>query len=132
MVKKEKKSSLKELQSLLGKLHFIAGCVRPGRIFVSRLLNWLRSAFPSDTVGSKRKIYRYIPVEIKRDLKLWYEFLPVFTAASMMAVEEWSYPDTVFSCDACLEELKINFFTTFSLLLLQSKICILTVLNYLQ
>jgi hypothetical protein len=21
----------------------------------------------------------------------------------MMAVEEWSYPDTVFSCDACLE-----------------------------
>ena len=23
----------------------------------------------------------------------------------MMAVEEWSYPDTVFSCDACLEGL---------------------------
>jgi hypothetical protein len=59
LVKKEKKSSLKELQSLLGKLHFIAGCVRPGRIFVSRLLNWLRSAFPSDTVGNKQKIYRY-------------------------------------------------------------------------
>ena len=59
---KKKKSSLKELQSLLGKLHFIAGCVRPGRIFVSRLLNWL----PSDTVGNKQKIYRYIPIEIKK------------------------------------------------------------------
>jgi hypothetical protein len=46
-------------------LHFIAGCVRPGRIFVSRLLNWLRSAFPSDTVGNKQKIYRYIPIEIQ-------------------------------------------------------------------
>jgi hypothetical protein len=23
----------------------------------------------------------------------------------MMAVEEWSFPDTVFSCDACLEGL---------------------------
>ena len=47
----------------------VAGCVRPGRIFVSRLLNWLRSAFPSDTVGNKPKIYRYIPIEIKKDLK---------------------------------------------------------------
>ena len=68
-LKKKKKSSLKELQSLLGKLHFIAGCVRAGRIFVSRFLNWLRSAFPSDTVGNKHKIYRYIPTEIKKDLK---------------------------------------------------------------
>ena len=35
---RKKKASLKELQSLLGKLHFISACVRPGRIFVSRLL----------------------------------------------------------------------------------------------
>jgi hypothetical protein len=38
-------------------------------------------------------------------LKWWYEFLPVFNGVSMIAVEEWSYPDTVFSCDACLEGL---------------------------
>ena len=84
-------------------MHFIAGCVRAGRIIVSRLLNWLRSAFPSDTVGNKQKIYRYIPIEIKKDLKWWYECLPVFNGVSMMAVEEWSYPDTVCSCDTCLE-----------------------------
>ena len=29
----------KELQSLLGKLNFVSQCVRPGRIFVNRLLN---------------------------------------------------------------------------------------------
>jgi hypothetical protein len=33
---RKKKSSLKELQSLLGKLHFISACVRPGWIFVGR------------------------------------------------------------------------------------------------
>jgi hypothetical protein len=37
---------------LLGKLHFVDTCVRPGRLFVSRLLNWLRSVFPSNIVGS--------------------------------------------------------------------------------
>ena len=86
-------------------MHFIAGCVRAGRIFVSRLLNWLRSAFPSDTVGNKHKMYRYIPIETKKDLKWWYELLPVCNSVSMMAVEEWSYPDTVCSCDTCLEGL---------------------------
>ena len=35
--------SFKDLQSLLGKLHFVSSCVRPGRLFVSRLLTWLRT-----------------------------------------------------------------------------------------
>lgn len=39
-------STLKQLQSLLGKLSFVTACVKPGRIFMSRLLNSLR-AFPS-------------------------------------------------------------------------------------
>ena len=34
-------ASIKEIQSLLGKLNFIAACVRPGRIFISRMLKWL-------------------------------------------------------------------------------------------
>ena len=32
----------RQLQSLLGKLSFVAACVKPGRIFMSRLLNRLR------------------------------------------------------------------------------------------
>ena len=31
-----------ELQSLLGKLNFVSQCIRTGRIFVNRLLNWVR------------------------------------------------------------------------------------------
>lgn len=33
----------RELQQLLGKLSFVSACVRPGRAFMSRLLNALRS-----------------------------------------------------------------------------------------
>ena len=36
------KATLKELQFLLGKLNFVAHCVKPARIFICRLLNWLR------------------------------------------------------------------------------------------
>lgn len=35
-------ATLKQLQSLIGKLNFVAHCVKPARIFISRLLNWLR------------------------------------------------------------------------------------------
>ena len=40
-----KTASLKELQSLLGKLSFVCSCVRPGRVFVQRLLVFLRSIY---------------------------------------------------------------------------------------
>ena len=39
--------TVKELQSLLGKLSFVSACVHASRIFLSRLLNTLRS-FPSN------------------------------------------------------------------------------------
>jgi hypothetical protein len=41
----KKFAKLKEIQSLVGKLNFIASCVKPGRIFMSRLLNWLRDGY---------------------------------------------------------------------------------------
>ena len=65
---RKKKASLRDLQSLLGKLHFIATCVRPGRIFVSRLLNWPCKAFPSSIVGLGHKIIREIPHEVEKDI----------------------------------------------------------------
>lgn len=36
-------ASLKKLQSLIGKLNFVAHCVKPSRVFICRLLNWLYS-----------------------------------------------------------------------------------------
>ena len=42
------KASLKETQSLLGKLNFAAARVRPGRIFISRMLKWLKVLYRKD------------------------------------------------------------------------------------
>jgi hypothetical protein len=93
---RKKKASLRDLQSLLGKLHFIATCVRPGRIVVSRLLNWLRKTFPPNIVGSGHKIFRKIPHEVQKDLELrWYKFLPCYNGISIMSLEDWSAPGDI-------------------------------------
>ena len=39
------RASLKEIQQLLGKLNFVGACVRSSRIFVNRILNWLRECY---------------------------------------------------------------------------------------
>ena len=39
---RHKKSKVRDIQSLIGKLQFVAKCVPPGRIFISRLLEMLR------------------------------------------------------------------------------------------
>lgn len=100
---RKKKASMKDLQSLLGKLHFVSSCVQPGRIFVSRLLNWLRQAFPSNVVGRGHKIFRSIPLEVKRDLLWWHRFLSTYNGISIMILEEWSSPDSILSSDSCLD-----------------------------
>ena len=102
---RKKKASLKELQSLLGKLHFISACVRPGRIFVSRLLNLLHSAFPCNNTGNRNWIFRKIPSEVLKDLQWWHFYLKTYNGITMMSINEWSNPAEHFSCDASLEGL---------------------------
>lgn len=88
-------ATVKQLQSLLGKLHFVSNCVRPGRLFVSRLLTWLRS-LPDD------KCDHIIPLYIRKDLFWWYHFLKSYNGVSMMALEDWSQPDEILETDATL------------------------------
>ena len=88
-------ATVRELQSLLGKLHFISGCVRPGRLFVSRLLTWLRSL-------ADDKSQHEIPLYVRKDLLWWFCFLKTFNGVSMMSIEEWSQPDEILESDACL------------------------------
>ncbi|XP_021354869.1 uncharacterized protein LOC110451275 [Mizuhopecten yessoensis] len=88
-------ASLQHIQSLLGKLMFVASCVRQSRIFISRLLNWLRDS-------TRSKTDQRVPLEVKKDLLWWKEFLLVYNGVSMMSLEEWSVPDDEFASDACL------------------------------
>jgi hypothetical protein len=64
------------LQSLLGKLNFVAQCVKPGRIFISRLLNWLRE------ISDKGSFC--IPLDLKLDLLWWNTFLPLYNVSAIL------------------------------------------------
>lgn len=85
----------KHLQSLLGRLSFVTACVRPGRIFLSRLLNNLRS-FPANA--------RHSPItqDMHLDLLWWSKFLPLFNGVSIIKREEWTFEGFNFSTDSCL------------------------------
>lgn len=93
---KKSNASRKELQSLLGKLSFVSSCVRPGRIFVQRLLTFLRSIF------SQPEQRFTLPEYIKGDLRWWQVYLPKYNGVSMMFIENWSQPDEILATDSCL------------------------------
>ena len=87
--------SRKEVEKVAGKLGFVSACVRPGRLFVSRILQFLR--------GLPRVGKFPISDEFRKDLLWWSHFLPGYNGVSMMPQEDWSYPDEVVASDACLE-----------------------------
>ena len=89
------KATKKEVQSLVGSLNFLAACIRPGRIFMSRLLNLLRKMPDKGTVP--------LDSEFLLDIKWWRLFAPSYNGVSLMPVKDWSESDSVISCDACLQ-----------------------------
>ena len=87
-------ATLQELQSLIGKLSFISSCVQASRVFMCRLLSWLRQ------IHGKKSVQQ-IPMSVRKDLLWWKAFLPQYNGISMMLLEEFSEPDALFSWDAC-------------------------------
>ena len=86
---------LRDVQSLVGKLNFVTSCVRPGRVFISRILNFLRQ-FTQESQSLE------ISDQLKKDLTWWYRFLPLYNGVSLLNLDEWSEPDEFFASDACL------------------------------
>ena len=85
--------TVKELQSLLGKLSFVTACVHASRIFLSRLLNALRS-FPSNAKS------QLVTLEMRHDLAWWQTFLPLHNGVSVIKPADWSFADFRFTTDA--------------------------------
>lgn len=83
------------LESIIGKLQFVCNCVRSGRLFLNRLLNFLR--------GTRTGQYYVLPSEAKKDLVWWNTYLPLFPATSLMFNEDFLVPDMVVASDSCLE-----------------------------
>jgi hypothetical protein len=94
----KEKASLKELQSLIGKLNFVAACVRSGRLFISRLINWLKDIYKLEA-----HLLVTIPEDVHKDILWWNRFLFEYNGISIMLYDNWSKPDEIFSTDACLQ-----------------------------
>ena len=87
--------TLKQFKSLLGKLSFVAACVKPGRIFMSCLLNNQRT-FPSTRRGLQ------VCVDMQADIEWWLAFLPLFNGTSFIKPQHWEFDDLQFTTDASM------------------------------
>ena len=92
---KKQSATLKEVQSLAGKLNFVCTTVRSGRVFLTRILNFLR-------LFHGKSGRRLLDADIKMDLRWWHLFLKDFNGVSMFPELRWSRPDSVISTDSCL------------------------------
>ncbi len=95
--KSKDKCTLKELQSIIGRLTHAASCVVAGRLFYSRMLNFLREF---DGQGPKN-----IPQEVIQDIDWWRKFMAEHNGVSMMLEPLWLRPGAIFTCDSCLTGL---------------------------
>jgi hypothetical protein len=87
-LRRRRKVSLRELQSLLGSLDFACRAVVPGRPFLRRLIDL--------TAGlSKPHHMIRLTVEARRDLAAWYVFLHSFNGRCLCLPSKWSSSEDV-------------------------------------
>ena len=87
------KVSKRKVQSLVGLLNFAAGCIKPGRIYFSRILNFLR----------EMKEVTVVTEEVLRDIDWWKFYAQYFNGISLIMNSKWETPDSVLSSDSCLK-----------------------------
>ena len=82
-----------ELQSILGKLHFISKCCKPARLFVNRMLETLRNA-------NAHGYTQHVPLdsEFQKDINWFIDFLPSFNGKSVIRDKRIDYTAEVDSC----------------------------------
>ena len=85
----------RELESLIGKLQFVAKCVKAGRVFIGRLLEWLRSMNRTDR-------YR-IPLEARKDIAWWAKFIHIYNGISIIWLHQEPEADQVMATDASMK-----------------------------
>ena len=82
----------KELESIIGRLQFMGKCVKPGRVFVARLLNWLKTLH--------RKGKHNIPLEARKDFAWWGRFLQNYNGVSIIWLHNNPQPGSIIATDA--------------------------------
>ena len=84
----------KEVESLIGKLQFLAKCIRAGRVFLARLIQWIRHM----NRGQKY----HIPQEARKDTAWWSRCAHQFNGVSLIWLHKEPQPDRVLATNACL------------------------------
>ena len=86
-------ASKREIQQLVGLLNFAAGCIKPGRIYFSRILNVLR--------GCDRGCV-YISSDLRKDIEWWWNCAERFNGISYIMNPSWEVPRQTVQTDVCL------------------------------
>ena len=84
----------REVESLIGKLQFMAKCIKAGRIFLSRLIQWLR--------GMDRNKSYLIPEDARKDITWWARCAEAHNGRSLLWLNSEPGTDMVMATDACL------------------------------
>ena len=87
------KARRREVESLIGKLQFMAKCVRAGRIFISRLIQWIQSM--------DRKSLYTVPMDARKDIAWWARFAQDYNGVSLLWLMKDPTTDVIMQTDAC-------------------------------
>ncbi|XP_052806563.1 uncharacterized protein LOC128235808 [Mya arenaria] len=81
-MKRKKKATLQELQSLMGLLNFACAVVVPGRAFLRRMIDL--------TMGLQQPHHkRRLTLDVREDLEAWSVFINTLNGISMMLPDRW-------------------------------------------
>ena len=85
----------RKLESVIGKLSYIADCIRSARLFIARLLELLRSV--------KRKNHHInLNAEAKKDLRWFLKFMDRYNGRTAIPEDDWCSPDEIMASDSTL------------------------------
>jgi hypothetical protein len=80
-------ASVKDLQSLTGKLNFAMQVVRPGRPYLGRIINQIRHLLQ---LSNNHLTQFPLPFTVKEDIKWWNNFIEKWNGVSIMYDVEWT------------------------------------------
>ena len=93
----KQEASLRQLQSLIGKLSFCASTMRAARLFYARILNFIR-----EIDASKPFQMHELPQTVYKDIAWWLKMIEQLNGISVIPDAKWQAPNRVIATDACL------------------------------
>ena len=84
----------RQVQILIGKLQFVCVAIRPGRLFISRLIRLLKGD----------RLDMELDEETRKDIKWWLRFMPQFNGSGILWMDSFKEQE-VMASDASLTGL---------------------------